>query len=501
MGNYHLLNGIINQHYRSAHAICWTLLHSLWEGLICALIAWGILTLTKTSHPSLRYSWLLTIFAFFIIGVTGTFLIEQNRQLANTPSSGIVSRAAVQQTGNTQANLSVQIIDALPAQLGNWLSGNASLIVFVWGIVICFKLMKLTFSLGYTSYVRRFHSKQPAAHWTAKISSWSYQLGIQRKVTLLESLHIRVPVVFGYLKPVIFVPLGLLSSLSAEQAEAILMHELAHIRRQDYFVNLLQYFIETLFFFNPALLWLSALIRDERETCCDELAIGETGNPKAFIAALIAFREYLSHSQSLSVGFLGHKGSLVNRAARIVYKRNKGLNGAEKSWLLLGCLTAIALLLLLNKPIVSQGRQRPQISRQVKPKNLAQINLQKTKHILSKPVAAINQPLQQSGNDKADTTTAKPWVTRQADADVAGDKERTRQIIAALLREHIVGDAASLDWFALDADQLMVNGQKQPESLHHTFTETFRIEKGHGLYYGPVKVTGTGSFFDQKDLQ
>jgi hypothetical protein len=314
-------------------------------------------------------------------------------------------------------------------------------------------------------------------------------------------LRIRVPVVFGYLKPVIFVPLGLLASLPAEQAEAILLHELAHIRRQDYLVNLLQYIIEILFFFNPALRWLSALIRDERESCCDELAIGETGNPKAFVAALVSFREYLSFSSALPVAFPGRNGSLVNRAARIVYKRNKGLDVAEKTLLLLGCVMAIALLLVFNKPLISQARQLPQISKQVKPPNLTQVTLRNAKQTIAKPSVAADKRQLRPETAKVNTITVKPRAAGHVDADVPYDKERTRQIITALLREHVVGDAASIEWFGLDTSQFVVNGQKQPESLHHKFAEEFRIEEGHGLYYGPVKVTGTGSFFDQKDLQ
>ena len=113
--------------------------------------------------------------------------------------------------------------------------------------------------------------------------------------SLLESAIVKVPVVIGLLKPVILLPLGLLSNLPPDQVEAVLLHELAHIRRKDYLVNLLQSFAEVVFFFNPALLWISSLMREERENCCDDVAISHIKNKKQFIHALVAFQEYAMH--------------------------------------------------------------------------------------------------------------------------------------------------------------------------------------------------------------
>jgi len=89
--------------------------------------------------------------------------------------------------------------------------------------------------------------------------------------------------VIGLVKPAILVPLGLLSNLPPGQVEAVLLHELAHIRRKDYLVNLLQSFAEAIFFFNPAVLWISSLIREERENCCYDIAIGGIKNKNKFI--------------------------------------------------------------------------------------------------------------------------------------------------------------------------------------------------------------------------
>ena len=97
-------------------------------------------------------------------------------------------------------------------------------------------------------------------------------------VLLLESALANVPVVFGHFRPVILVPAGLLAGLPPEQIQAILLHELAHIRRCDYAVNFLQRLVEGLFFYHPATWWIARVIRAERENCCDDAAVAITGN-------------------------------------------------------------------------------------------------------------------------------------------------------------------------------------------------------------------------------
>jgi beta-lactamase regulating signal transducer with metallopeptidase domain len=150
---------------------------------------------------------------------------------------------------------------------------------------------------------------------------------------------------------VILVPLGLLTQLPAEQVEAILLHELAHIRRHDYLVNLLQNLIETLFFFNPALLWLSSLIRDEREHCCDDIAIDHLKNRRQYVESLIGFKERSMVDSPLSaVGFAGRKNSFLNRIRRIVENRNYTLSRWEKGSLACSCIVVLSIALVALSP-------------------------------------------------------------------------------------------------------------------------------------------------------
>ena len=119
-------------------------------------------------------------------------------------------------------------------------------------------------------------------------------LGIGRVIRFCTSSSLTVPAVVGWFRPVVLLPLSALSGLSAEQLEAVIAHELAHIKRFDAFVNLFQIGVETLLFYHPAVWWVSRSIRDEREHCCDDVAVAVTGNPLDYAKALTLMEEWRS---------------------------------------------------------------------------------------------------------------------------------------------------------------------------------------------------------------
>ena len=136
------------------------------------------------------------------------------------------------------------------------------------------------------------HGASPAADgWQHIVARLSRRLHIARHVRLLESTLVEVPTVIGWIKPVVLLPASALAGLSPQQLEAILAHELAHIRRHDYLVNLLQTLVETLLFYHPAVWWLSRRIRVERENCCDDLAVSLCGDPYTYAKALADLEE------------------------------------------------------------------------------------------------------------------------------------------------------------------------------------------------------------------
>ena len=200
------------------------------------------------------------------------------------------------------------------------------------------------------------------------------KLGIPKVVRLLESKLVQVPATVGFFKPVILVPAGMLTALSPAEVEAILLHELAHIRRKDYLVNIMQHFIEILFFFNPAVRWVSGLINAERENCCDDIAVMHTRNKKNYINALVAFHEVKNASIPSCIPTLaGEKNQLLTRVRRIIYNNNKTLNNMEKKFLAAGLIVTTVFIVAFtpgepqqnaaSTPVIVQQETVPAIPR------------------------------------------------------------------------------------------------------------------------------------------
>ena len=184
----------------------------------------------------------------------------------------------------------------------------------------------------------------------------SRRLHIARRVRLLESTLVDVPTVIGWLKPVVLLPASALAGLTPQQLEAILAHELAHIRRHDYLVNLLQTLVETLLFYHPAVWWLSRRIRIERENCCDDLAVSLCGDP-------VRLREGAGRSRRAARRPPAHVscmaatgGSLLQRVRRLLGAPSHA--GRAPGWL----AGSVAVLLMLG---IAAGAVRDRSRRQI----------------------------------------------------------------------------------------------------------------------------------------
>ncbi|MBC7821447.1 MAG: M56 family metallopeptidase, partial [Planctomycetaceae bacterium] len=163
----------------------------------------------------------------------------------------------------------------------------------------------------------RCRATQPAGEsWQALLRQLSDRLRVTRPVKLVESALVEVPAVIGWLRPVILLPAIAMTGLTTEQLEALLAHELAHVRRHDYLVNLLQTIVETLLFYHPAVWWVSYRIRLEREHCCDDLAASVCGDRLSYAKALVAMEELRAPKVGLAMSSNG--GSLLTRVARLL---------------------------------------------------------------------------------------------------------------------------------------------------------------------------------------
>lgn len=343
--------------YEILRAICWTLVHSLWQGVVIAFLAGMVISLTKKSSSILRYRLLTLITLVFVGGVFVTFMREWSA--ASDFQSGVNPATSVSFLGESHNGLNDAFHLGKPnfkADVIHFLDKNAAFIVVLWLMVFGVKFLRLLTGLKEIHRMRNYQATAPDAFWSKRFDELQHLMKIPGKVHLLESALATVPAVTGFFKPVILVPIGMLNNLTQEQAEAILLHELAHVYRRDYFYNLLQGFIDMLFFFNPGVLWVSSLIRDERENCCDDMAIAVTQNKSEFVHALVSFQEYHRNRTTLALQFGAKKNHLLNRAQRILLSNNKPLSLVEKS-ILSFCLFVTLILCFAFSGSLQSGTQ------------------------------------------------------------------------------------------------------------------------------------------------
>jgi len=328
-------------------AICWTLIHSLWIGLIIAALAGLVIAFTKKAASHTRYQLLCGVLLLFVLSTAFTFYLELGSENGNLNFAHHSTKVSVTnvmagqiKVGPAEANIINRLVVFLNQQIG-W-------IFLVWLICFAIKSVKMVGGLFYIHRIRTQKVHLIDEEWKDKVLAFSKKLGISQKVTLLQSERVKVPVTIGVLKPVILLPLGLLLQLPAGQIDTILWHELAHIHRRDYLINILQEIVEVVFFFNPALLWLSALIREEREACCDDLVLANVSQKGNYLQALLNFHEYadISVKQAMALG-LG-RNQLKNRLKRMVNLENKRLSIVEKVILLSG-IVVLSLLSFIPK--------------------------------------------------------------------------------------------------------------------------------------------------------
>lgn len=288
----------------------------------------------------LRYRLLVGALLFYTAVVGITLVLELN----TTAGEGFELA-----TFNTSGN--DNFISALVSRFNDVLKSaheHAGMVSGIWLLLVGLQNVRLLFGLYILERLKRVKVKPSGKFWQAKAESLGRELGIRQTVLLLESAIAKVPLVIGYLKPVILIPVSLVSSLEPAQVEAILLHELAHIRRKDYLVNILQTILETLFFFNPAVLWLSWLIRTERENCCDDLVIAHTQNQIGYMQALVHFEQYRLALPRQAVALTGTKGSMLNRLERIFAGKSRSLGKLEL--IVLGAILVLSTVFIAASP-------------------------------------------------------------------------------------------------------------------------------------------------------
>jgi beta-lactamase regulating signal transducer with metallopeptidase domain len=318
-------------------AIGWALLHLLWQGVLVAAILAATLALLRRQSANTRY--LASCGALLLLVGLGIATAYRMYEPAVTTTTTNVDVAPL--TANTYT-----FADAAPAVTFSFLSfisAHLEEIVAIWLVGVVILSARLIFGWIGARRLARRGTLQASEQWQRSLWRIASTLRLWRPIELLESAAVEVPTVIGWLRPVVLLPMASLSGLSTQQIEMVLAHELAHIRRHDFIVNLIQSVVETLLFYHPAVWWISQRVRVEREHCCDDLAVSVFGDPLQYARALTRFEELrVTAAQNV---LAANGGSLLTRIRRLVVARAESANWSSRWAAGAALITVVAAML------------------------------------------------------------------------------------------------------------------------------------------------------------
>lgn len=338
----------------------WTLLHFLWQGAAIAAIYAGVRRAIRGAASNSRYLLACAALAALALAPAITWWILTPDDAPVVTARGVPA-AARNGAGGTSLVLWMMASDPastepfLPWVVALWFSGATAL----W--------LRLIGGWALTMRLRSRFVRSATAEWQGAFDRLRERVRVSRPVRLLVSPLAETPSVMGWLRPVVVVPAAALTGMAVEQVEALLIHELAHVRRADYAVNLLQSAIEALLFYHPAVWWISGHIREEREACCDDIAVAVTGDVMTYATALAEVESW--RAATLRTAMAANGGSLAGRIARLLGQPRTArmtLGPETAAGVAVLVLTAAALFGQADRPkfevaSIKPGEQRPSI--------------------------------------------------------------------------------------------------------------------------------------------
>ena len=351
------MNSIIPEGSVLIRSLGWTLMHSLWQGALIAACLWVSLKLLHNIAARIKYH--LSLLS--LTALASWFVVTWIQQWQRLQAITVHVTAATRDTGVEHS----YTISSLPAE-GNteiWMrhllpnmEHAFPVLVLVYMVGLALMILRFGFGIGRLLQTRYTGILPADAYWMERLSQLKDKLVITRKVQLFYSSRINMPMMLGIFKPIILLPIATIAQLNVDQVEAILLHELAHIKRQDYLVNMLQIVVETGLFFNPFMWWISAGIRREREHCCDDLVLAQTQQPLPYATALATLEASRNAAQPLTLAAGGQRHFLFNRIKRMTEMKKNPLNYGRLAAALV-IVGAITFSVVWFSPAFAQNRK------------------------------------------------------------------------------------------------------------------------------------------------
>ena len=316
------------------YALGWTLIHSIWQvGLISVIVAL-IMMRVEAKKSATRYA----IFLGALLAVPIMSFVTFYRLYSGIEASAVTS--APLRAENPYLNEAITTVSSNLVNPGTWEMimsvlrpgpENLQYVVMVWFAGVLMLSIRFMGGVWAINRLRGSATSDISADWKQRMAGLSDSLGIRRFVQLAESARVTVPMTAGWIKPIILVPIGMLTNMPPAHIEMILLHELSHIRRHDYLMNVVQGIVEIMFFYHPAIWWLSDGVRTEREHCCDDRVLSLKGDPMAYAKALHAAAAAITSKGTIAgsitpktgLALTGENGELLERIHRILNKEMK----------------------------------------------------------------------------------------------------------------------------------------------------------------------------------
>ena len=322
----------------ATHALGWALVHSLWQCALAAVALALLLAIVPAPWARLRYA-LATATLVLTLALPITTAVRVGEASPATPGNGLATSAVAsppasdarpaartaspegatveQETprGYTPTSPAIAAL-RLASRIRTALEPVLPWIVALWLASVLVLSARLAWGWIATRRLGAMGTRPAPVACMEALERLAARLRVSRPVRVLESAIVQVPAVLGWVRPVILLPASALTGLTPLQLDALLAHELAHVRRYDYLVNLIQSVIETLLFYHPAVWWISGRMRQEREHCCDDLAVAACGDAHFYAAALLGMERLRVTAPTLALTAAG--GSLMDRVRRLV---------------------------------------------------------------------------------------------------------------------------------------------------------------------------------------
>ncbi|MDR4988599.1 MAG: M56 family metallopeptidase [Bacteroidales bacterium] len=322
---------IITEHiyHPAINALGWSILHSVWQIALIALL-WKIaMRLAAKSPAGVRYHISLTA----MLTIPLSFFISFFRQYAVYKNAGQIVSVEFERnawlTGPGSTDFFI-VEKSYPAFVSHFEAWTPLIFgVYLAGLMILSVKSLIDYSRWY-ALRKKFIQDLPES-WLKKTRQLIEKAGLRSRIGVYLSGKTDIPMVVGFIKPVILLPVAMLTSLSTEQVEVIILHELCHIKRRDHYVNALQCLLEILFFYHPACWWISRELRAEREKSVDEWVVGQSGEPLVYARALVHLEENRGHTAPQpAVAATQSKSLLFTRIKNFMTMKTRTFNAGQK---------------------------------------------------------------------------------------------------------------------------------------------------------------------------